>query len=135
MEAESAEYTTDTLTGKLHELLSDSENDASQFSFEEETIEEVMQEFYNEIIACPKQPSSPTITAQLPKMEEIPLPVVELCHDNENISECAGFEVVQECKMEEREEDELGDFDDEWLARVLNWGQGKVGDIDHWFRI
>lgn len=121
-----AESTTEALAGKLHELLADSDIDASQFSFEEETIEEVMQEFYKEIIACP-------ITPMLPKEEEEEeiSPVVELHHDAAEAGEFEKIGVVEEYTMEEFE-DEV-DFDDEWLAKVLNWSQGKVGDTNHWF--
>ncbi|CAI8599401.1 unnamed protein product [Vicia faba] len=117
-----AESTTEALTGKLHELLADSDTDASQFSFEEEAIEEVMQEFYKEIVACP---------AEEEKMISIS-PVVELHHD----ADAGEFEkvgVVEEYKMEELEYEV--DFDDEWLAKVLNWSnQSKVGDTsNHWF--
>ncbi|CAJ2643821.1 unnamed protein product [Trifolium pratense] len=111
MEKQSAECITEPLTGKLNDLLTDSDDyDSSEFSFEEETIEEVMQEFYKEIIACPKQqqPPSPTTPLSETKTEEI-LPVVE---SNDLF---AGLENVE------------GDFvyDDEWLSRVLNWGQGN----------
>jgi hypothetical protein len=108
MEKQSAECITEPLTGKLNDLLTDSDDyDVSEFSFKEETIEEVMQEFYKEIIACPKQsPPSPTTPLPEPKTEEIP-PVVE---SNDLFVELGNVEV---------------DFDDEWLSRVLNWGQGN----------
>ncbi|KAK2445780.1 hypothetical protein QL285_016672 [Trifolium repens] len=105
MEKQSAEC----ITGKLNDLLTDTDDyDVSEFSFKEETIEEVMQEFYKEIIACPKQspPSPTTPLPPEPKTEEIP-PVVE---SNDLFAELENVE---------------GDFDDEWLARVLNWGQGN----------
>lgn len=117
-----AESTTEALAGKLQELLTDSDTDASEFSFEEETIEEVMQEFYKEIIACP--------TPLLPKAdsaeeEEMEIPPV----DAGEFEEVGDVEVY---KMEEFEYEV--DFDDEWLAKVLNWSnQGKIGDTDHWF--
>ncbi|GAU31329.1 hypothetical protein TSUD_315390 [Trifolium subterraneum] len=112
MEKQSAaECITEALTGKLNDLLADSDDyHSSEFSFQEETIEEVMQEFYKEIIACPKeQPPSPTTPLPEPKVEEIPAPVVQ---SNELFAGLENFE---------------GDFDydDEWLARVLNWGQGN----------
>jgi len=120
MEKESAtataECTTEALTRKLHELLPDSDDEVSEFCFEEETIEKLMQEFYKEIIAFPKQPSK---TTPLPsKMEEFS-PVVEL-HPSAN-----PHELVEEYKNMEED-----DFDDEWLARVLNWGQN---DTSKWF--
>jgi len=125
MEKESAttttECTTEALTRKLHELLPDSDDEASEFCFEEETIEELMQEYYKEIIAFPKQPS--TTTPLPPKVEEISPVVVELHHN------AKPHELVEEYKNMEED-----DFDDEWLARVLNWGQNiKVGDTSEWF--
>lgn len=123
MEKESAtttECTTEALTRKLHELLPDSDDEASEFYFEEETIEELMQEFYKEIIAFPKQPS--TTTPLPPKVEEISPVVVEL-HPNANANQ----------HVEEYKNMEEDDFDDEWLARVLSWGQNKVGDTSEWF--
>ncbi|AES73399.2 hypothetical protein MtrunA17_Chr3g0135681 [Medicago truncatula] len=122
-ESATAECTPEALARKLHELLPDSDDEVSEFCFEEETIEKLMQEFYKEIIAFPEQPS--TTTPLISKVEEFS-PVVDL-HSNANANE-----LVEEYKY--MEEDEEGDFDDEWLARVLNWSQNiKVGDTSEWF--
>ncbi|TKY74906.1 hypothetical protein E2542_SST03671 [Spatholobus suberectus] len=103
---------TEALTRKLNEILTETEDDAGQFSFKEETIEKVMQELYKEIIASP----SPTPT---PSNESL---VVQVEPQNEP----TGLRLGEEKKGDE-------DFDDEWLARVLNWGQGQVLDTSDWF--
>ncbi|KAJ1423439.1 hypothetical protein SESBI_12377 [Sesbania bispinosa] len=135
---------TEDLTQKLHELLTDSDNDAvGHFSFKEETIEEVMQEFYKEI-ACPKPPS-PTSSTPLSLSEHSSLSYSPNPEVDENVSlvqlqdgsdELVGLGngVGQEKKILERRQDEV-DFDDEWLARVLSWGQGQgqVMDTSDWF--
>ncbi|KAG5045046.1 hypothetical protein JHK86_014452 [Glycine max] len=49
---------TEALTRKLDEILTETENDAGQFCFKEETVEKFMQELYKEIIASPPTPSN-----------------------------------------------------------------------------
>ncbi|RZC05906.1 hypothetical protein D0Y65_013792 [Glycine soja] len=88
---------TEALTRKLDEILTETENDAGQFCFKEETVEKFMQELYKEIIASPPTPSN----------------AVQVQNDS------VGLQVV----IGEDKTDE-GHFDeDDWLARVLRWGQ------------
>ncbi|RDX58281.1 hypothetical protein CR513_62412, partial [Mucuna pruriens] len=102
---------TEALTRKLDEILTDTESDVGQFCFEEETIEEVMQELYKEIImASPPQPPSPTPTP-FPSSSNASL-LLQVQPQLQSVSPQLG----QDKKDQE-------DFDDEWLARVLNWGQ------------
>ncbi|KAH1124266.1 hypothetical protein GLYMA_06G052200v4 [Glycine max] len=86
---------TEALTRKLDEILTETENDAGQFCFKEETVEKFMQELYKEIIASPPTPSN----------------AVQVQNDS------VGLQVV----IGEDKTDE-GHFDeDDWLARVLRW--------------
>ncbi|KAH1244585.1 hypothetical protein GmHk_06G015171 [Glycine max] len=90
---------TEALTRKLDEILTETENDAGQFCFKEETVEKFMQELYKEIIASPPTPSN----------------AVQVQNDS------VGLQVV----IGEDKTDE-GHFDeDDWLARVLRWGQSS----------
>ncbi|KAH1252612.1 hypothetical protein GmHk_04G009539 [Glycine max] len=88
---------TEALTRKLDEILTETENDVGQFSFEEEAVEKFMQELYKEIIASPPTPSEPPSSSNVLQVQ------------NDSI-------VAQD----------EGDFDDdEWLARVLSSGQAQ----------
>lgn len=131
-ESPQPQCTTEALTGKLNELLTDSDNDAAvQFFFEEEMIEEVMQELYKEI-ASPKPPASPT--PPLPSPSPSLSPSSQSSYSPNTKVEMP-TEKEKESPLKGREDE--GDFDEEWLARVLTWGaqgQGQVADTtSEWF--
>ena len=137
MEEESP-HSTESLIGKLQELFTDSDNDVGQFCFQEEMIEEVMQELYKEIACSPLPiPLSPTSTplpslqpSHAPNAKE-GMPGTENGSLHDESDKLVGFGVVEEKKMEEGFEDGEDFDDDEWLARVLSWGQDV--DTSDWF--
>ncbi|CAJ1973533.1 unnamed protein product [Sphenostylis stenocarpa] len=113
----------ETLTLKLHEILTDSDNDVGQFCFKEETIEKLMQELYKEITASPTSPKPPSPNPTLFSSSSNASLVVQVDPQDGSM----GLEVGHDQKTDE------GDFDEEWLARVLGWSQGQVLDTTDWF--
>ncbi|KAK7410140.1 hypothetical protein VNO78_00683 [Psophocarpus tetragonolobus] len=103
---------TDTLTLKLDEILSDTDYDVGQFCFNEETIENLMQELSKEITASPT-PTPPPSPSNVPLLQP----------QNDSV---VGLDKLDEA-----------DFDDEWLARVLASasasGHGQFIDTTDWF--
>lgn len=131
---------TEPLAGEIHDLLTESDNETTHFCFEEEMIEEVMQQFYNEIAGSLVYQPPPT---QLPPPSSSPL----LMDDGKNgscgasVSDSASTvmagieaassggrlpvgkaEVEKGSSAVESGSDEL---DDEWLGRVLSWEQSQ----------
>ncbi|KAJ1442802.1 hypothetical protein SESBI_00682 [Sesbania bispinosa] len=150
----------EALTGKLRELLAESDNEETgQFRFQEEMVEEVMQDLYKEIAfsAAGDGPVQPTIfiddgkngscgasisasastvmagievasfTGGFPATENVSA-VVEV--DGGRSDAFALFGFGEENKMQGFDR---GDIDDEWVGRVLSWGeqiqQNQVQDL------
>ncbi|BAT77979.1 hypothetical protein LR48_Vigan04g236200 [Vigna angularis] len=101
----------EAVTLMLQEILTDFESDGGQSYFKEETIEKVMEELYKEITVSALSPESPSPTPTLSSN-------VSLLRQEDQQDEPLEFEVAQKT-----EEEEFKDFDDEWLARMLNWSQ------------
>ncbi|KAK4277343.1 hypothetical protein QN277_015356 [Acacia crassicarpa] len=128
----------EALVSKIQELLTESDSETAQFSFEEETIEEVMQQFYNELagslVAPPEKPSSPSHVTDAGNNGSCGSFV-----SDSNSTVMAGIQCPSgggspagKVKMEaEGESDELDD--DEWLGRVLSWEQGQPVENKLWF--
>ncbi|KAI9106393.1 hypothetical protein K1719_021921 [Acacia pycnantha] len=131
----------EALVCKIHqELLTESDSEMAQFCFEEETVEEVMQQFYNELagslVAPPENPSSPPHVTDAGNNGSCGSFV-----SDSNSTVMAGIQLVGpsgggspagKVKMEaEGESDELDD--DEWLGRVLSWEQGQPVENKLWF--
>ncbi|KAI4337138.1 hypothetical protein L6164_015587 [Bauhinia variegata] len=140
------------LTGKLHEILTESDTETGQFFFEERMIEEVMQELYKEITYSSITGPASFPGTLLPSSSLPASPVLidkgknESCGASVSDSastvmagisiagvlpetakggsdESVGFGVGLETKEEKMEGCDGGDLDDEWLGRVLSWVQ------------
>lgn len=133
------------LKGKLHELLdeSDGEGECGQFRFQEETVEEVMQELYKEIAFPLSQTVPSSVFVNDGKNGSCGASVSDTAS-----TVMAGIEVVSpgaggfpvtgnvSAAVEEEKKIEGFDLDDEWIGRVLSWSQQnhiQVVEDRQWF--
>lgn len=129
----------EALVNKIQELFTDeSDSEMAQFCFEEETIEEVMQQFYNELAGSHKPPSSPPPHATDAGSNGSCGASVS----DSNSTVMAGIQLVgpacnsppkAKVTMETSSEVESDELDDEWLGKVLSWEHGQPVENKLWF--
>ncbi|CAL0322551.1 unnamed protein product [Lupinus luteus] len=127
----------EVLTGKLHELLDESDNEeCGQFCFQEETVEGVMQELFKEI-AFPYSQTPSQVFVNDGKNGSCGASVSDTASTVmagiEVVSPSGGFlltekastvvDIEEEKKMEVFDGGNFDDYDDEWIGRVLSWSQ------------
>lgn len=132
---------TEALAGKIHDLLTESDNETAQFCFAEEMIEEVMRQFYNEIAPSPPEKQVPPPSSVFPLLtDEGKNGSCGASVSDSTSTVMAGIEAAGSVRMlpaeklEAKTEMEVGseelelDLDDEWLSRVLSWEQGQQAE-------
>ncbi|OIW21033.1 hypothetical protein TanjilG_28259 [Lupinus angustifolius] len=133
---QSPDSSEEVITGKLHELLDESDNeDCGQFCFQEETVEGVMQELFKEIAFPYSQTPSQVFVndgkngscgASVSDTASTVMAGIEVVSPSDDFllteKVCTVVDVEEEKEMEVFDGGDFDD-DDEWIGRVLSWSQ------------